>query len=489
MPKRIALLGIYHESNTFAENPTTLIDFEKGHSLTGQDIRKEYEHAHHEVGGMIEVIDAAGMELVPVVFSEATPGGTVSGDTYATLKAAMLARLEEVLPIDGCLVVPHGAGVSENFPDMDGDWISAVRARLGDDIPIAGSLDLHANVSPLMVASTDAFVSYKKNPHVDQRQTGKAVAGILVKMLEEGIKPKQVLVQVPQAISIEQQFTSNEPCKSLYAFADELSRKEDILSISILLGFPYADVQEMGTSLVIVSDNNPEAALEVGRQLESYILENRESFVGTKNDIPTTIRMVADRAKPVLLLDMGDNIGGGSPGNNICLLEGLEADGTYSYFVCIYDPEAVIRAAEHRPGDAFDLSITGTAKEGLKDITLSVTLLRISDGHFTEDTPRHGGQVNYYMGKTVVLGRSNGSVIMVTSLRMPPFSLGQLTSCGVDPAMFDVVIAKGVIAPIAAYAPVCPSIIQVNTPGVTQADMTMFSYKNRRRPLFPFENP
>ncbi len=93
------------------------------------------------------------------------------------------------------------------------------------------------------------------------------------------------------------------------------------------------------------------------------------------------------------------------------------------------------------------------------------------------------------MGKTAVVARPNGSVIMLTSLRVPPFSLGQLTSCDVHPDAFDVIVAKGVVAPLAAYAPVCPSIIQVNTPGVTQADMTMFSYKNRRKPLFPFENP
>src|SRR5215217_2771492 len=126
MSKRIALLGIYHESNTFAENPTTMIDFQKGHSLTGQDIRNEYQFAHHEVGGMIEVIDQAGMELVPVVFSEATPGGTVAADTYQSLLTTMLAKLEEVLPVDGVLVVPHGAGVSQDFEDMDGHWISAV---------------------------------------------------------------------------------------------------------------------------------------------------------------------------------------------------------------------------------------------------------------------------------------------------------------------------------------------------------------------------
>lgn len=488
MSKRVALLGIYHESNTFAEKPTTLAEFQKGHSLIGEDIRKEYQEAYHEVGGMIEVIDKAGMELVPLVFSEATPGGTVAADTYSRLRGEMLAALEKALPVDGVLVVPHGAGVSQEFLDMDGDWISAIRDMVGPNIPIAGSLDLHANVSPLMAGSAEAFVSYKKNPHIDQRQTGKATAEILVQTLEGKVTPRQALIQVPLAISIEQQFTDNEPCKSLYKYAEELTQTEGILSISILLGFPYADVPEMGTSLIVVSDNNPALALEVGKKLESYILENRDVFVGKKNSITGAIEMAVDQEKPVLLLDMGDNIGGGSPGNNICLLEGLEKDGSLKYFVCIYDPEAVGKASLHLTGDVFDLSILGTIADGKKNIQLSVELTALSDGDFKEENPRHGGQVNYRMGKTAIVARPNGSIIMLTSLRVPPFSLGQLTSCGIDPKAFDVIVAKGVIAPIAAYAPVCPSKIQVNTPGITQADMTMFSHKHRRKPLFPFEN-
>jgi microcystin degradation protein MlrC len=92
------------------------------------------------------------------------------------------------------------------------------------------------------------------------------------------------------------------------------------------------------------------------------------------------------------------------------------------------------------------------------------------------------------MGKTVVVSTEEGGVIMLTSLRVMPFSLQQLISQGVVPSEFDAIVAKGVNAPIAAYAPVCPTIIQVNTPGVTQADMTLFDYQHRRKPLFPFEN-
>jgi microcystin degradation protein MlrC len=91
------------------------------------------------------------------------------------------------------------------------------------------------------------------------------------------------------------------------------------------------------------------------------------------------------------------------------------------------------------------------------------------------------------MGPTVVTQLETGQTVMLTSRRVAPFSLQQLTSCGVDPQQFQVVVAKGVHAPVAAYAPVCPTMLRVNTPGITSADMTSMEFHHRRKPLFPFE--
>ena len=488
MSFRVALLGIYHESNTFVITPTVLDDFRNGKYLKGESIRKEYQLAHNEIGGMLEVLDKEGIEAIPLLFASATPGGTISAETYNFILQETLEELKKVLPIDACLVIPHGAGVSEEFPDMDGHWLSKVREIVGDKIPIIGTLDLHANVSELMVASTNALVAYKQNPHVDMRQRGVESAKLLVNLLNGKTKPVQALVQVPLAISIEQQLTANEPCISLYAYANQLSAEPGILALSIQHGFPYADVHEMGTSIIVVADGDYEKALSVAKKLEAYILVHKSSFVGKKNDIPSALNLINDSAKPVCLLDMGDNVGGGGPANNSCILEAFEESKKYKFFVCMYDPQAVIDASSHQQGEQFELTVIGTGKDGLKTLKLNVKLLKISDGTFQESNPRHGGQINFRMGKTVVVSTKEGGVIMLTSLRVMPFSLQQLISQGVVPSEFDAIVAKGVNAPIAAYAPVCPTIIQVNTPGVTQADMTLFDYQQRRKPLFPFEN-
>ena len=76
---------------------------------------------------------------------------------------------------------------------------------------------------------------------------------------------------------------------------------------------------------------------------------------------------------------------------------------------------------------------------------------------------------------------------MLTTERMPPFSLQQLISCHIDPSAFHLLVAKGVNAPVAAYAPICPHLIRVNTAGCTTADMEALNFRHRRKPMFPFE--
>jgi microcystin degradation protein MlrC len=109
------------------------------------------------------------------------------------------------------------------------------------------------------------------------------------------------------------------------------------------------------------------------------------------------------------------------------------------------------------------------------------------DGNFHEDRPRHGGMTDADQGPTAVLQVPGGVTVMLTSLRMPPFSLSQLTTFGVDPNAFQILVAKGVNLPVAAYEEVCRHMVRANTAGVTTADMRQLEYQHRRRPLFPFE--
>lgn len=485
MPSRIALFGIYHESNTFIDKPTTIEDFRKGHWLKGDDILKEYRDSFHEIGGMITELENHDVEIVPVTFAEATPGGIITAKTYELLLNQLVEELSAILPVNGCIVALHGAAVSEQYPDMDGHWLKVIRQLVGERIPIVGTLDPHANVSDQMVDVTDALISYRTNPHIDQRDTGKKAAALLVKIIKGDVQPLQYLYQSPTVISIEQQHTGSEPCLGLYNYADDLISKEDLLHISINLGFPYADVKEMGTSFIIIRDANIHKPMTAADRLDEYMRANQEKFIGVRKTIEEILPNIKEIPKPVLLLDMGDNIGGGAPGNSLHLLKTFEANGNFRTLFCIHEPHAVEYLVKNRSAGFLELSLKDYAGPVFK---VSAQVLQIVDGKFSESTPRHGGQVHYDMGTTAIVQTVNGNTIMLMTNRIPPFSLQQFTSFGLRPENFDVVVAKGVIAPIAAYAPVCKAIFQVDTPGPTQANMTSFNYRNRRKPLFPFEN-
>jgi microcystin degradation protein MlrC len=482
---KVALLGIVHESNTFVKELTTLDHFRKSRWLFGNDIINEYKDAFHEIGGMIEAMDEAGIEIVPVMYAEATPGGMVATEAFEQLTEKMFSSLQQALPVDGCLVVPHGAGVCETYPDLDGQWLAKLREIVGSSMPIIGTIDPHANVSKLMIESTNALVAYKTNPHIDQRSAGKEAGKLMADFLSKKNKPIQFFSSLPLAISIEQQFSEKDPCKALLNLAKEIATREHILSTSIVLGFPYADVKEMGSSVIVIS-NDETAGKEALLDLENYIISNKELFNGVKEDISQLLGSLDECKKPVLLLDMGDNVGGGGPGDSTYLLDALEDAGKENTFICVYDPKAVESLRNSQEGEEIELTF-GMNPHGNLTRPRLVTLLFKGSGVFDELKPRHGGQIHFDMGDIAIVKTTQSNIVMLTSLRVPPYSLQQLLAFGIDPMKFDAIVAKGVNAPIAAYTGVCETMIQVNTPGLTQADMTKFHYENRRVPLFPFE--
>ena len=185
---------------------------------------------------------------------------------------------------------------------------------------------------------------------------------------------------------------------------------------------------------------------------------------------------------------MGDNIGGGSAADGTTLAHLLSERDDLRAFVPIRDPEAVAEAARLGVGATATFTLGGKT-DGLHGppLVIDARVASLHAGEFRESDVRHAGGDRFDMGPTAILETARGLTIQVTTNRIPAFSLGQVTSCGLDPAAFDVLVAKGVHSPVPAYGPVCPTIIQVDTPGATAADMSRLPFEKRRRPLFPME--
>jgi len=486
---RVGIIALLQESNTFISGKTTLEHFQQDVLLTGEDIRRYFQDAPHEIGGFFQGLKNAGIEAVPIFAARAYPNGIIEASTFDQLVGQMLGELEAADPLDGILAAPHGATVAENHPDADGYWLARVRESIGPQKPLIATLDLHANLSQAMVDATTALIAYRSNPHLDQLETGLRAADLMARTLAGTVYPTQAAAFPALAINIQNQNTAEFPLSSFYAQIDAAANGPDVLSHSILLGFPYADVEEMGSSAVVITNDQPQQAQELAWAIERKFLAEKDEFEPEFISVESALGEVcANPETRFTLLDMGDNVGGGSPADSTILLHALHNAKVAKSFVCIFDPEAVEAASSVALGESVDLSI-GAHTDDLHGVPLDcrVELKSLHKGKFTENQARHGGFVDFDQGATAIVESPTGITIMLTSKRIPPFSLAQLSSCKLDPKDFRVFVAKGVIAPQAAYRDVCDRFIHVNTPGATCADMTELEFKHRRRPMFPFE--
>ncbi len=488
---RIGIIGLIHESNTFIHTPTTIDMFERNGLLTGQQILDRFEGGYHEISGFIQGLNEVNFEIVPIFFASTPPSGTITRDTCESLMVTMFEALDQAGTLNGLLVAPHGANAGEGheYRDLDGYWLARLRKTVGPDTPIICTIDPHANLSPQMVAACDATVAYRTNPHLDQKERGFEAAQLLIRTLRGDIKPTQAAAFSPVAMGIERQLTSMPPCLPLYDWANAwLKRHQDALSNSIVQGFPYADVEEMGTAFIAVTNNDPDLAQQMADDLARYFIDHREAFVGEFITIEDAVDTALDTEGPVCLLDMGDNVGGGSAADATLIAHELHKRNQCRAFVCLFDPEAAQQARDVGVGSRIDLVMGGKTDDlHGPPLEATVTVRSLHDGHFTESEVRHGGQTEFNMGPTAVVETETGLTISLTTLRIVPVSLGVMTSCDLDPANFHIIIAKGVNAPVPAYEPVCTTMIRVDTPGATAADMRHFDYHYRRRPMYPFE--
>jgi microcystin degradation protein MlrC len=370
--------------------------------------------------------------------------------------------------------------VARSHLDADGEVLTRLRRIVGRALPIAVTLDLHGNVSQRLVDHCDLAVAYRTCPHVDQRECGRRAANLLVRQIRGEIRPCLALAKPPLLINIMAHDTSRPPLRPFMKAARDLEQQPSILAASLLPGFAYADVPQMGPSVLIVSDGDPERARQAADRLADELWRARERFTLPLPDAATAVAQAlrAD-SLPVVLVDTGDNVGGGSAGDGTSILSELLRQGATDSVVCLFAPEAVRRCAD--AGVDSEVSLT----TGDEPLTLTGCVRQLHDGTYVESEVRHGGRRVNHMGDTALVELPGRNLLILNSLRHPPFSLGQLTCLGIQPQKQRILVVKAAIAYKAAYAPIAGTIIEVDTPGLTAVNPERFSYRHIRRPLYP----
>lgn len=487
--KHVGIIGFLHESNSFSPLPTGFEHFEQAGITSGDAVSTRWQDSDHELGGFFEGARNFGFLPVPLVAAYAVPGGPIVAATFTRLAEIIIEALKKALPLDGLLVALHGAAVAENFPDADGEVARRLREVVGPETPIVMTLDLHANISPLMIAQTNATVCYASNPHLDQKKRGLEAAEIMAKTLNGEINPVQAVEKPPLIISMSKQFTGQPPAAGLYEDAKTVAKWPGMVSASAAIGFYYADVEEMGVGFVAVANGDSDLARRAARWMSERAWAHRHEFVGDLVSTEDAVRQAAEAPRgPVVLMDVGDNVGGGSPADSTVLFAEVLRQRIANAFVILFDPEAVTACVAAGVRSEIEVSVGGkTDTRHGTPIKVKGKVRIISDGIFVETGTRHGGWGTYDQGVTAVLETAAGHTIVLTSARMPPFSLQQVLSLGIKPEEKKIIIVKGVIAPRAAYEPIASMIITVDTPGSTTANPQALEFRHRPRPLFPLE--
>lgn len=486
---RIGIVGFLHESNSFAEMVTTREDFEACSLDIGAALLDRWTGTHHELGGFIAGAEQFDFEPVPIVAAVAVPSGRVTKEAFESIWSDMVAGLDGCGPLDGLLLGLHGATYAEHVPDADGEIVQRIRDRVGPDLPIVMSLDLHTNLSPRMVEGVNATVLYRTVPHVDQFRCGLEAASILARAVRGIIRPVQAVQHVPMLMDVTRQDTDQEPASLLIAELDRSMQEPKILSAGIGFGFCHADVKELFTSIVVTADGDAHTADAEARRIADQVWSMRDRFVGDEPKPGDAVRIAVEmEGQPIVVSDLGDNVGGGARGDSTVLLQEILRQGIGNTLIVLWDPDNVQACARASIGDTLELCVGGKGQnDATGPIPIRGRLRTMSDGHFIEPQPRHGGRRENYQGLTAVLEAENGHTIVLTSLRMAPFGLHQILSLGIDPAAKKIIIVKAAIAHRAAYAPVAAHFLIADTPGATTADLASRTYRHRPCPLFPLE--
>ncbi len=431
---RIAVGGLMHESNTFASSRTDVSSFEAGGLETGPSIETRWGEAHHEVGGFFEGARQLGFEAVPTLMAWATPAGPVTAEAYREMTDRLVESIRDAGRVDAVLLALHGAMVAEGQEDADGAILERVRALIGLSRPLIVSLDYHANVSPRMAEASDALVAYRTYPHIDQRARGRKAAEIAFRAASGLSWPTQALSRPPLLIHLLAQETDREPMRELLSGLGELDRIPGVLDASLLAGFPYADVAATGASCVVVTDDDRGLAESLAEGMAGRLWALRNLLTAAPPGPAEAVsRALAATARPVVLVDLGDNIGGGSAADSTVLMQELLRQGATGSVVILYDPEAAQACARAGIGEAVNLHAGGKVDRNAPPLSVSGKVRTVHDGSYIESEPRHGGIRKNDQGLTAVVELAGENLVVLNSLRHPPFSLGQLTSLGIRP--------------------------------------------------------
>ncbi|MCR9259588.1 MAG: M81 family metallopeptidase [Pseudomonadaceae bacterium] len=480
---RIALAGISHETNTYCQGQTPKADF---YTLRGAKMLASAGQ-ESDVGGAVDACVSQGFEPVPVLFASTQPSGTIAREAYEEFKEEILTGLTAAAPLDGCVLLLHGAGVVDGIEDLEGDLAQAVREVLGD-IPITATFDLHGNATQFMADQLNGIFVCRQYPHIDLHlRAADAVAAIL-DMLERGVNATCHLLSLP--ILLPTTTTFEGVGEATLADLLDLQARTPCVDLSWFHGFPYTDVAHVGSS--VVATCYPEQLEQAQVAIASFaqqLWDGREQFRARSLDAQQALAEAQQcDSFPVVIHETSDNCGGGSPGDGTHLLRAmLDAGlGNEACFAFLVDAETATQAHKAGVGSSIAIRLGGkTDQLHGEPVETTAYVKALHDGRLIMQHMFRGAPINIGPMARLVIDDMD---VVVSSRRSQTFDREPFLAVGIDVHRYKYVTLKSSNHFRAGFQHLASQIVTADTPGLTTHQIEIFPRQKTKRRLWPIDS-
>lgn len=487
---RVGIAFFYHESHSFSPMKTEIEQFRNEGYFIGNEIYDAYLGTKTEVSGFLDVLkQEKDVEIVPLICAAAIPSGVVSTEAYSIIENQMLESIKQAGRLDGLLLALHGAMVVEDIFDPEEHLLGNIRKLIGPNVPIATTLDMHANLSEKMIHHTPLHFGFKTYPHVDMYDQGVRASKALMKQLKEGVTyyaSFEKLPMMPPSINMR---TAEGPMHKMIEQAKQAEEDEGVYNVSVFGGFPYSDIPIAGASILVVS-LAPQKGKEIAKKMASLFWSLREEFIihlpSVKEGLDLALSI--EDVKPVVLADISDNpLSCGSGDTTELLREMVKLNIPDTLFGGLYDPESIEACRKAGAGKKVWLSLGGKVSPKFGEpVQVEATVVAISDGIFHNSGPFNQHlKVDLKGAAHIRVGRMD---ILLIGRPMSANDPEMFRHIGLEPSTKKILALKAKNHFRAAFEPLVGRIIYVDAPGVASNRLTTFTYRYIPRPIWPLDD-
>jgi microcystin degradation protein MlrC len=448
-----------------------------------------------QIDGFLSTAAREGWQVVPAANYLCGASGMVEHSVFEAFWDEIKPVLETAIDsgLDGIFLLLHGAMVTTELEDPDGELLARIRAIPGAAaLPIFGVFDLHATMTQKMGALSDGLVCYRECPHDDTYESAVRATELLARCLRTGLRPRQHVLVTPIVWPPTGTGTRDGGMHALEAAARRMEQEiPGVLAVNVVGGYAYADVHDAGLAFSIVTEGDDEAAKAALQELARIAWNVRAQGIPKEHDLDTVVRdFVPNGEGPVLLVEPADNIGGGGPGDCTEVMRALLKYDVAGAGVVIVDAAAVAALQPVAIGGRLTIDIGGKGSRlDPGPVRLEVELVSRSDGRFELEDLKSQIVV---LGRIIDMGpaavvRHRGLTILLTSVRLAPMDLGQWRSQGINPEDLTMIGIKAAVGHRRAYDKIAAASFTVSTSGPCTSDLSRLPYQRLRRPVFPLD--